>query len=43
MNQATFNIHPLNRFGGSNTTIRRPRVCPLYKEFEMITDHTKEF
>lgn len=27
MDQATFNIQPLNRFGGSNTTIRRPRVC----------------
>jgi RAT1-interacting protein len=26
MNQATFDLQPLNRFGGSNTTIRRPKV-----------------
>lgn len=26
MSQATFNIQPVNRFGGQGTTIRRPRV-----------------
>lgn len=30
MDQATFNIQPLNRFGGSNTTIRRPREIACF-------------
>ncbi|CEO58456.1 Putative HLA class III protein Dom3z [Penicillium brasilianum] len=30
MNQATFDIQPVNRFGGSNTTIRRPKEIACF-------------